>query len=127
MNNNLKIENSNDAYTLLLTRYNPDCEEFWGIFLNHQLEIIEFKLLHRGTLNYCEIHPRDLFRDAARFNAHSIIIAHNHTSSNFEPSIADIKLTKRLIKISKLIEIPIIDHIVFNDLGCFSFKENGFI
>jgi len=120
-----KIENSNAAYLLLLTQHNSDCEEFWAIFLNHQLELLGSKLLHRGTLNYCKIHPRDLFREAVKHNAHSIIIAHNHTSSSCEPSNPDIKLTTQLRKASKLIEIPIIDHIIFNNLGFFSFKENG--
>jgi len=122
-----KIECSREAYLLLMTHHNPDCEEFWGIFINHQLELLHYKLLHRGTLNYCKIHPRDLFREAVKYNAHSIIIAHNHTSTNYEPSEQDIKLTRQLIKASKVMEIPIVDHIVFNKYGFYSLKQNNVI
>lgn len=123
----VKIENSNAAFKILLTRHNDSAEEFWGLFVNHQLELISADLIHRGTLNYCKIHPRDLFRLALKNNAFAIIIAHNHVSANTEPSECDIKLTKRLIKISKLIEIPIIDHIVFNSSKFYSFKEHHLI
>ena len=53
-----------------------------------------------------------------------MIIAHNHVSGELEPSIEDIKLTKKLIKISQITEISMTDHLIFNDKKYFSFKEN---
>jgi len=122
-----QIRSSNEAYKILLTHHNDFAEEFWAIFVNHQLEFISTHLVHRGTSHYCKIHPRDLFRLAVHENTYAIIIAHNHTSTNILPSDSDIKLTRRLVKISKIIEIPIIDHIIFNKINFFSFKEHNLI
>lgn len=123
----LEILNSPAAFSALKSIYNADAEEFWGIFLDHHLQIKQLKLLHRGTLESCTVHPRDLFREAVRMNAFAMIIAHNHTSLNLQPSFQDIKLTKKLRKLSLLLEIPIIDHIIFSDADYFSFKEHQLI
>lgn len=58
------------------------------------------------------MHPRDVFREAVRWNAHSIIIAHNHPCGDPTPSEDDIELTRMLIEVAKLHRIPILDHIV---------------
>ena len=39
----------------------------------------------------------------------------------------DIQLTKKLVRLAKMLEIPILDHIIFSDLTYFSFKENKLI
>ncbi len=119
-----RITDSASAYCKLQPIFNQYCEEFWAIYLNHQLHVLNMTLLHRGTLNYCTVHPRDLFRQAFLHNAYTMIIAHNHVSGELEPSAEDIKLTKKLIKISQITEISISDHIIFNDKKYFSFKEN---
>ena len=119
-----KITDSSAAYCKLQPIFNQYCEEFWAIYLNHQLQLLDMTLLHRGTLNYCNVHPRDLFRQAFLHNTYTMIIAHNHVSGELEPSPEDIKLTKKLIKISQITEISISDHIIFNNKKYFSFKEN---
>ncbi len=121
------ILNGEAAFLTLKNLYNLEAEEFWGLFLDHQLQIKQLRLLHRGTLESCTIHPRDLFREAVRANSFAIIIAHNHTSFNLQPSLQDIKLTKKLRKLSLLLEIPIIDHIIFSDINYYSFKEHQLI
>lgn len=122
-----QIQNSHNAFELLKHNFNPLCEEFWLITLNAQLYVINTTLISRGTLNFCLVHPRDIFRCAVRENAFSLILAHNHPSQELKPSLQDIKLTKRLLKISRLIEIPIIDHLIFSKEFYFSFKENNLI
>lgn len=122
-----QISNAQTAFLLLKQHFNPDCEEFWLLTLNTQLCSLNTTLLSRGTLNFCLVHPRDLFRKAISDNAYQIIIAHNHPSRCVKPTDADIQLTKRLKKISKLVEIPIIDHIIFSNESYFSFKENKLI
>jgi DNA repair protein RadC len=122
-----QINNAQNAFLQLKPHFNPHCEEFWVLTLNTQLCILNTTLLSRGTLNFCLVHPRDLFRKAISDNAFQVIIAHNHPSLCIKPTAADLQLTKRLKKISKLIEIPIIDHIIFSNLDYFSFKENKLI
>ena len=122
-----EILNSQAAFVALQPNYNSDAEEFWGLYLDHQLQIKQLKLLHKGTLESCTVHPRDVFREAVRMNAFAIIIAHNHTSTNVMPSFQDIKQTKKLRKLSLLLEIPIIDHIIFSNTNYYSFKEHQLI
>jgi DNA repair protein RadC len=122
-----QIHNSQTAFSLLKDRFNEFCEEFWLINLNTKLEVKSLKLISRGTLNFCLVHPRDLFREALIANSYAIIIAHNHPSRDVQPTEEDIILTKKLFKISKLIEIPLLDHIVFSDQFYFSFKEKNLL
>jgi DNA repair protein RadC len=121
------IHNSRLAFDLLRPSFNAEAEEFWLITLNTDLSSKGLILIAKGTLNYCPVHPRDLFREAIKANAYAIIIAHNHPSLNTQPTKEDITLTRKLRKISLMVEIPIIDHIIFSNDGYFSFKENKLI
>ena len=118
------IDSAEKAFHQLKINYNAHAEEFWGVYLTHQMELIKIVMLHKGTLNFCKIHPRDLFREAVHANAFAIIIAHNHTSQSVEPSLEDIRLTKKLLRCSKLLEIPILDHVIFTKDNYYSFSGN---
>ena len=59
--------------------------------------------------------------------ASSVILVHNHPSGNLKPSQADINLTKKMIEAGKLLEIPVLDHIIFSDEGYLSFAEEGLL
>ena len=66
----------------------------------------------KGTASRTIVHPRDVFREAIRWNAHSIIVAHNHPCGDPTPSGEDIELTGQLISIANLHGIPLLDHLV---------------
>ncbi len=66
----------------------------------------------RGTVSSTPVHPRDVFREAVRWGAHSVIVAHNHPSGDPTPSAKDLSLTRRLVEISQLMAIPLLDHLV---------------
>lgn len=117
------IDNAKSVFELLRINYNPYAEEFWGVYLTHQMELIKMSLVHKGTLNSCKIHPRDLFREAVHANCYAIIIAHNHTSQSVEPSLEDVRITKKLLRCAKLLEIPILDHVIYTQDKYFSFSE----
>ncbi|AZZ35553.1 DNA repair protein [Bdellovibrio sp. qaytius] len=117
------IDSAEKVFQLLNPNYNAYAEEFWGVYLTHQMELIKMSMVHKGTLNSCKIHPRDLFREAVHANAFALIIAHNHTSQNVEPSLEDIRITKKLLKCAKLLEIPILDHVIYTKEKYFSFGE----
>ena len=123
----LPIHNSRLAFDLLKPLFNSECEEFWLINLNSQLEPKNLILIAKGTLNYCPIHPRDLFREAIKANSFALIIAHNHPSLDTSPTPQDVVLTKKLFRLSKMLQIPILDHLIFTDQNYFSFKEHRLI
>lgn len=102
-------------------------EEFWVIALNSNLEIIEKKLLFRGTVDRCLIHPRDLIRFLCSQNASAFIIAHNHPSGDPRPSKEDLAVTKKLVMLAMLIEIPMKDHLILSKKGYFSFADTGIL
>ena len=99
-------------------------EHFVMITLNGGHEIIKIHLISVGTVSKTIIHPREVFREAIKENASSIVICHNHPSGNCVPSEEDIETTKFLIKASKLIGIPILDHIIFDCDSYYSFLEH---
>lgn len=117
------IDSAKKAFELLSPHSNPYAEEFWGVYLTHQMELIKVVMVHKGTLNSCKIHPRDLFREAVHANCFAIIIAHNHTSQSVEPSLQDVRITKKLLRCAKILEIPILDHVIFTKNKYYSFSE----
>ena len=80
-------------------------------------------VLAKGTVNNVSVHPRDVFSVAVRWNAHSIIVAHNHPSGCAAPSQLDVRLTDALQKAAELMGIPLRDHIVFTDDEYYSFTD----
>ena len=66
----------------------------------------------KGTASRTFVHPRDVFREAIRWNANSIIVAHNHPCGDPTPSGEDIELTKQLIEVANMHSIPLLDHLV---------------
>ena len=69
-------------------------------------------VIARGMLDSATLHPREVFKEAVRWGAHSIIVAHNHPSGNLKPSRQDKELSDRLIECSRLMQIPLLDHLV---------------
>lgn len=99
-------------------------EHFIVVTLNGSHEIIQIHIVSVGTLNRSLVHPREVFTEAIQEKAAAIILCHNHPSENCMPSQDDIETTKMLLKASRVIGIPILDHIIIDCEGYFSFMEN---
>ena len=78
-----------------------------------------------GTLNGVNVHPRDVFSIAVRWNAHSIVVSHNHPSGSSLPSKRDVDLTWGLYGAGKMTGIPLVDHIIITNKTHYSFADNG--
>lgn len=104
---------------------NLEQECFYCLYFNNNQQLIERKLLFMGTINKSTIHPREIFKEAYRLSASSIVCMHNHPSNNLTHSKADIDLTEKLIKIGYIQGIPIIDHIIVGDDDFYSFYEHN--
>ena len=65
-----------------------------------------------GLLDRSQAHPREVFREAVRNSAASVILAHNHPSGDPTPSKEDIDVTRRLVEAGKLLGIPVVDHLI---------------
>lgn len=91
--------------------------------VNTRNVLISEQVVFIGSLNSVAIHPREIFKIAISQTASKIFIAHNHPSGDTEPSIEDLDVTKRLVKVSKLVGIELIDHIVFSQTDFVSIRE----
>jgi DNA repair protein RadC len=80
-----------------------------------------------GSLNASIVHPREVFAEAIKNKAASVIFAHNHPTGNLEPSEEDLEITKRLVDSGKILGIEVIDHIIVTKNNFFSFRAQGLI
>ena len=79
-----------------------------------------------GSLNASIVHPRELFKEAVRLSAASVVVVHNHPSGDPTPSGADIQLTRRLVRAGDVLGIEVLDHVVIGDGGAHaSLRELG--
>ena len=100
-------------------------EHFYIIALNSRnYSIAEISV---GSLNASIVHPREVFAEAIKNKAASVILAHNHPSGDPEPSEDDLVITKKLIKAGEILGIAVADHIIITRNNYFSLKAQGLI
>lgn len=100
-------------------------EHFYCYYFNNKQELIERKLIFMGTLNQATTHTREIFKEAYKVSASSIICLHNHPSNDVTPSTADKLFTERLMKTGSIQGIPVIDHIIVGENSFYSFYEHS--
>ena len=123
----MRIDSSRKAYLCFQKSMAKEVEEFWIAGLGPQLDLIECKLLFRGTADRCLIHPRDIIKTVCLQNATSFIVAHNHPSGHLNPSVQDVQITKQILQLSRLLEIPLNDHLIVGQSHYFSFADSGYL
>jgi DNA repair protein RadC len=112
--------------------FRPDVENAVVINLDVRCKPIGFEILSQGTLDTCFVHPRDVFKSAIIANAAAVVLLHNHPSGESNPSDADIKLTRDLIRAAAVMQIGLSDHIILgrhlpsNPRGFHSLRELGY-
>lgn len=107
-------------------RLNETRERFWVLPLNVKRQPLAVpQMIALGTADGVSVHPRDIFSLAVRWEAHSIVVAHNHPSGNPTPSKLDQDLTWRLFEAGQMMGIPVRDHLVLADEAYYSFAEHN--
>jgi len=103
-------------------------EHLMVLYLNARNELLYKKPMFVGTLNANLVHPREIFQEALKQNAGSVILVHNHPSGDNEPSEDDLQITKRIIEAGKIMGVDVLDHIIIaKNKPPFSFKEKKLI
>ena len=123
-----KITSSKDAYEQIRS-YLMDLahEEFWILLLTRSNEVIRPVQISQGGISGTVADPKIIFKSALEHLASSMILAHNHPSGNLKPSEADKELTRRLVTSGKLLDIPVLDHLIVSELGYLSFADEGML
>ncbi len=123
-----RIKSSEDVAIYLIGRLSGlKQENFVILLLDSRNNLLKEETVFVGSLNETLIHPREIFNRAIKECAAGIIIVHNHPSGDPTPSNEDIKMTKDLFKIGKLVGIDVLDHIVIGESNFVSFKDAGLI
>lgn len=102
-------------------------EFFKVLLLNTKNEIIMIDEVSVGNLNSAIVHPREVFTNAIRKSASSVILVHNHPSGNPNPSSEDVETTKRLMEAGRIIGIEVLDHLIIGDGEYVSLRESSMI
>jgi len=90
-------------------------EYFIAVFLDSKNKIIKDEVISIGTLNSSLVHPREVFKEAIKQSANSIILVHNHPSGNVEPSEEDYRVNKVLVETGNLVGIKVLDHLIIGE------------
>ena len=122
------VTRSQEAFEIFRYLGDQKQEHFCAAFFDSKARFIARKVVHIGTLNVSVVGAREVFREAVRMNAASLIVAHNHPSGDPEPSPEDIKVTKSLVEAGKLLDIPLLDHLIIGcDENYVSLSDKGLI
>lgn len=104
--------NPEEVYNMFRFLADEPKEEVWLALLDVKNRLILRTRLHIGTLDASVVGSRDVFAEALRVNASSIVLVHNHPSGDPTPSPEDVELTKRLKAAGKQMDVEVIDHVV---------------
>lgn len=114
------------AYAMPHFRYELR-EHFAVMLLDTKNHVLGMPTVSVGSLSASIVHPREVFRVAIQQAAASIILLHNHPSGDPSPSQEDIAVTEQLIKVGKIMDLPVLDHIIIGDNNFISLKEQGMV
>jgi len=122
----IKITSSKSAYEIMRP-YLQDVphEEFWVLLLNKANQLLKPVAISQGGVSGTVADPKIIFKTALETLASGIILVHNHPSGNLKPSQTDLNLTKKLKEAGRILEIPVLDHLIYTDSSYFSMADEG--
>ena len=121
----VKIETPADLLPHVRHFADRKLEHFLCATINGANEILNIRVVSMGLIDRTPVHPREVFADALSDRAAAVIVAHNHPAGELEPSPSDISITAQLKAAGSIVGIELLDHIIFNRTGYFSFLEDG--
>ena len=101
-------------------------EMFACLFLDNKHRVLAFEEMFRGTINLSTVYPREVVKEALRWNAAAVILAHNHPSGETMPSKQDIELTRVLKDILNIVNVRVLDHLIVGD-SVISLADSGLL
>jgi DNA repair protein RadC len=124
--NRPRITSSRDAFNAIGSLLSDiHHEEFWMLMLNRANEVIERKCVSVGGTSGTVVDIKLVLKTAIDHRASGFIAVHNHPSGNLEPSRADIELTDKLKQAGRMIDMPMLDHLIVSERGYYSFADEG--
>ena len=100
-------------------------EELHVVLLDVKCAVIAQQPLYLGNISTVLVRVGELFSEAVRRNAAGVILVHNHPSGDATPSPDDLHLTAQAIAAGRLLDIPVLDHLVIAGSTYISLRERG--
>lgn len=123
-----RITCSRDAYEEIKPHLmDKPHEEFWILLLNRANEVLRPVQVSTGGVSGTVADSKLIFKHAIEHLASSMILVHNHPSGNVAPSQPDKDLTRKLRECGQLLDIPVLDHLIFTDRTYLSFADEGLL
>lgn len=119
------IEDPADVFELFDYLRNERKEHFCVVLLDTKNHVMKTSTIHIGTLDMSLVGAREIFREAIREGAASIIAVHNHPSGDPTPSAEDVLVTERLADVGRMLEIPLLDHVIVGFREFVSLSQRG--
>lgn len=120
-----KIETPADILPLIRHYADRKQEHLISTSINGANEVMNIRVVSIGLVDRTSVHPREVFVDALIDRASGLIVAHNHPAGSLVPSAWDIEITKQLKEAGDVVGVTLMDHIIFNRTGYYSFLESG--
>ena len=129
----ITIKRASDVYQIMrlvlkrTDKIDQNKEHLWVMAFNDINKIVSLELVALGSSNEVSASPADVLAIPLQKQAKGIMLIHNHPSGILEPSEKDKDLTDHLIQACKLMNTPVLDHIIITEHSYFSFAESGLL
>ena len=121
-----RIENRRQAQTYCLALLSGlRTEHFYLIALSADAQVLGRRLVAEGSLSEVNAYPRTVVEAALNYNAHSVILCHNHPGGSAQPSQADIDTTLILQELLSALGVTLLDHMVVAGDEAYSMMQHG--
>ncbi|MFK7798033.1 MAG: JAB domain-containing protein [Aureispira sp.] len=127
----IKLLNSESIYSIMqkiLLREDDieqNKEHFWILGLANNNRLLFVELISLGSVNKTIVEPMEVYSMALQKRAVKIILCHNHPSGELKPSKEDLDITDRLIQVGRIVNLPVLDHLIISDISYLSFDDIG--
>lgn len=122
---------SNQLADFIRSCYDPNtlqyAESFYCLYLNRANKVLAVAEISKGGMTGTVVDIRTIIALALQSAAVSIIISHNHPSSNLRTSVADEKITKEIKQAVAFFQIHLLDHIIITADSYLSFADEGLL
>ena len=129
----IKIQDADDIYSvmqrILLREQKVDRgrEHLWTISLDNSNKIVNIELVSMGSFKATIIEPMEVFSIPLQKRAVKLILVHNHPSGTLKPSEADKSVTDHMIQVGRIVNVPILDHLIITETSYYSFMATGLL
>lgn len=125
---NAAFKNSREVFEYFRPKfYGLKKERFLCALLDAKNRVFREIIISEGTLTSSLVHPREVFRNAIKEAAASVLFVHNHPSGDPDPSRDDINITKRLVETGRVVGINVLDHVIVSNGRYLSLMEKGYM